>query len=86
MDAASSLARVLAVVGPAVDRERLLDVLSPLSVSVTSSVGAAGQRAEDEQVDCVVLATDRLADVEAVHGALAVPLVVVVPSDGDLSA
>ncbi|WP_148413655.1 bacterio-opsin activator domain-containing protein [Haloferax sp. KTX1] len=86
MDATSSPVRVLAVVGPAVDRERLVDALSPLSVSVAESADAAGRRAADEQVDCVVLATDRLADVEAVHGAIAVPLVVVVPPDGDLSA
>ncbi|ELZ93288.1 bacterio-opsin activator [Haloferax sulfurifontis ATCC BAA-897] len=33
-----------------------------------------------------MLATDHLADIEAVHGAIAVPLVVVVPPDGDLSA
>ncbi|ELZ73994.1 bacterio-opsin activator [Haloferax prahovense DSM 18310] len=86
MDATSSRAHVLAVVGPAVDRGRLLDALSPLSVSLAASVDAVSRRAEDERVDCVVLATDRLADVEAVHGALAVPLVVVVPTDGDLSA
>ncbi|ELK51908.1 putative bacterio-opsin activator, partial [Haloferax sp. BAB-2207] len=86
MDATSSPTRVLAVVGPAVDRERLVDVLSPLSVSVAPSVDAAGRRAEAESVDCVVLGTDRLAHVNAVHGALAVPLVVVVPPDGDLSA
>jgi len=86
MDATSSSTRVLAVVGPAVDRERLVDVLSPLSVSVAPSVDAAGRRAEAESVDCVVLGTDRLAHVNAVHGALAVPLVVVVPPDGDLSA
>ncbi|ELZ83848.1 PAS domain-containing protein [Haloferax sp. Atlit-4N] len=86
MDATSSRAHVLAVVGPAVDRERLFDALSPLSVSFAASVDAVARRAEDDRVDCVVLATDRLADVEAVHGALAVPLVVVVPTDGDLSA
>ncbi|RDZ43002.1 bacterio-opsin activator [Haloferax sp. Atlit-19N] len=86
MDATSSRAHVLAVVGSAVDRGRLLDALSPLSVSLAASVDAVGRRAEDERVDCVVLATDRLADVEAVHGTLAVPLVVVVPTDGDLSA
>ncbi|MFC7129995.1 bacterio-opsin activator domain-containing protein [Haloferax chudinovii] len=86
MNTTSSPARVLAVVGPAVDRERLVDALSPLSVSVAGSAEAVVRRAEAERVDCVVLATDRLADVEAVHGAIAVPLVVVVPPDGDLSA
>ncbi|EMA05992.1 bacterio-opsin activator domain-containing protein [Haloferax denitrificans] len=86
MDATSSPARVLAVVGPAVDRERVVDALSPLSVSVAGSAEAVVRRAEAERVDCVVLATDHLADIEAVHGAIAVPLVVVVPPDGDLSA
>ncbi|WP_424007720.1 bacterio-opsin activator domain-containing protein [Haloferax denitrificans] len=86
MDATSSPARVLAVVGPAVDRERVVDALSPLSVSVAGSAEAVVRRAEAERVDCVVLATDHLADIEAVHGAIALPLVVVVPPDGDLSA
>ncbi|KAB1186854.1 MULTISPECIES: bacterio-opsin activator domain-containing protein [Haloferax] len=85
MSESSSAARVL-LVAREEERDRLTDVLSPLSVTVVQSVDAALDRLDSASVDCLVLVTDRTDTISSVRTATTRPLVAVVPPDGDLSA
>ncbi|WP_416838466.1 bacterio-opsin activator domain-containing protein [Haloferax sp. DFSO52] len=78
-------ARVLAVVGETA-RDRIEDALSSLSVELLPSVEAVRTRLDTASADCVVVQTDRQADISSLRAETTLPLVVIFHPDGDLSS
>ncbi|KTG29606.1 bacterio-opsin activator domain-containing protein [Haloferax profundi] len=85
MDESSSRTRVL-LVADSTESGRIEDALEPLSVTVAPSVDAARDRLHTASVDCLVIATDRVGLLSSLRPETTLPLVAVVPPDGDLSS